>query len=93
MNVIAIITARSGSKSVPHKNIKNLGGMPLLGWVVKAASKSQLINKIMMTDFGGEVIVLSSADKQEANKKLDNFMYENFFKIEQQLILLNREIQ
>ena len=36
MNVVAIITARSGSKSVPDKNIKILGDKPLLGWTIKA---------------------------------------------------------
>jgi len=41
----------------------------------------QLMNKIMMTDFGGEVIVLSSVDKQEADKQLDIFMSQHFFEI------------
>jgi len=49
MNVIAIITARSGSKSIPHKNIRKLGGIPLLGWVVKAATKSKMIQKIILS--------------------------------------------
>jgi len=30
MNILAIIPARSGSKSLPHKNIKLLNGKPLL---------------------------------------------------------------
>lgn len=51
MKIIAIITARSGSKTIRHKNIRNLGGIPLLGWVVKATSKSTLIHKtILSTD-------------------------------------------
>jgi exosortase A len=48
----------------------------------------QLINKIMMTDFGGEVIVLSSANKFEADKDLDAFMSQNFFEIKQQVTLV-----
>jgi exosortase A len=47
----------------------------------------QLMNKIMMTDFGGEVIVLSSASKHEADKQLDLFMFQHFFDIKQQLTL------
>jgi len=51
MNITAIITARSGSKALPNKNIKELGGIPLLGWVVKAAKNSSLIeNVILSTD-------------------------------------------
>lgn len=48
---VAIITARSGSKSLPHKNIQELGGIPLLGWMIKALSKSKLVdNTILSTD-------------------------------------------
>ena len=35
--VIAVIPARGGSKSVPMKNIKNLGGRPLLAWAIEVA--------------------------------------------------------
>ena len=49
MSTIAIITARSGSKSVPNKNIRMLGDKPLLGWVVKAVSKSELVDKIILS--------------------------------------------
>jgi len=48
----------------------------------------QLMNKIMMTDFGGEVIVLSSASKHDADKQLDKFMSQNFSEIKQHLTLL-----
>jgi exosortase/archaeosortase family protein len=48
----------------------------------------QLTNKIMMTDFGGEVIVLSSSDPSNADNDLDKFMYEGFFKVKQHTILI-----
>src|SRR5574337_161322 len=51
MKIIAVITARSGSKSIPHKNIRDLGGIPLLGWTVKALKNSLLVDKtILSTD-------------------------------------------
>ena len=37
MNIIAFIPARSGSKSIADKNIKDLGGKPLLAWSTEAA--------------------------------------------------------
>lgn len=37
---IYIIPARGGSKGIPRKNIKPLGGLPLLGWTVRAAFES-----------------------------------------------------
>lgn len=49
MTVVAIITARSGSKSLPHKNIRELGGIPLLGWTIKALSKSTLVDNIILS--------------------------------------------
>lgn len=51
MNAIAIIPARSGSKGLPGKNIKKLGGLPLLGWGIKATLASKILqNTIISTD-------------------------------------------
>ncbi len=40
MNNLAIIPARSGSKGLKDKNIRNLGGMPLLAYSIRAAQAS-----------------------------------------------------
>ena len=45
MNVLAIIPARGGSKGIPHKNIRNLAGKPLIAYTIIAAKKSKLIDK------------------------------------------------
>lgn len=36
--ILWLMTARSGSKSVPHKNVKPLGGLPLLAYRLKSAA-------------------------------------------------------
>ncbi|XP_047241408.1 N-acylneuraminate cytidylyltransferase-like [Girardinichthys multiradiatus] len=36
-HVAALILARGGSKGIPQKNIKPLAGVPLIGWVLRAA--------------------------------------------------------
>jgi N-acylneuraminate cytidylyltransferase/CMP-N,N'-diacetyllegionaminic acid synthase len=41
MNILAIIPARSGSKRVPGKNVRPLGGKPLLLWTVDAAIEAK----------------------------------------------------
>src|SRR3990167_7581285 len=41
-SIIAFIPARSGSKSIPDKNIKLLGGKPLLVWSVEQGLKAGL---------------------------------------------------
>lgn len=35
--IAALILARGGSKGIPLKNIKMLAGVPLVGWVIRAA--------------------------------------------------------
>ncbi len=40
--VLVVIPARGGSKGLPGKNIKPLGGLPLLGWSAEALRRSGL---------------------------------------------------
>jgi len=49
MRRIAYIPARSGSKGIPKKNIKELCGRPLLGWMVEAAQKTGLFDRVMVS--------------------------------------------
>lgn len=49
MRRIAYIPARSGSKGIPKKNIRPLLGRPLLGWMVEAAQKTGLFDRIMVS--------------------------------------------
>ncbi|WP_050635354.1 cytidylyltransferase domain-containing protein [Candidatus Stoquefichus sp. SB1] len=67
MKKIAIIPARSGSKGLPHKNILNLYGKPLIAWTIEAAVKSNQFDKIIVStdskqygkiseEYGAEVI-------------------------------------
>lgn len=49
--VIAIIPARSGSKSVPNKNIQSLNGAPLMSYSIRTAQNLALVNQtIVLTD-------------------------------------------
>lgn len=49
MNILALIPARGGSKGVPRKNIKLLHDLPLIGYSIKCAQESKLINKIIVS--------------------------------------------
>lgn len=44
-HVAALILARGGSKGIPLKNIKMLAGVPLIGWVLRAAVDSELFDR------------------------------------------------
>lgn len=49
MRRIAYIPARSGSKGIPKKNIRPLCGKPLLRWMVEAALKTNLFDRVMVS--------------------------------------------
>lgn len=48
-NFVCIIPARSGSQRLKNKNIRLLGGKPLLYWTIKAAQKAKKIDSIFFT--------------------------------------------
>ncbi|NQV77510.1 MAG: acylneuraminate cytidylyltransferase family protein [Lutibacter sp.] len=47
--VLAYIPARSGSKGIPHKNIKLIAGLPLISYSIKAAQQSQFVDRIIVS--------------------------------------------
>jgi CMP-N,N'-diacetyllegionaminic acid synthase len=70
--VIAIIPARGGSKGLPGKNLRPLCGLPLIGWTVRKALGSGLLDLVMVStdspdiagvaaEFGAEVPFLRPA--------------------------------
>ncbi len=52
---LAIIPARSGSKGLPGKNIKELCGKPLIAWSIEVGLKSKYIDKVMVTTDSQEI--------------------------------------
>jgi N-acylneuraminate cytidylyltransferase/CMP-N,N'-diacetyllegionaminic acid synthase len=48
-SVLAIITARKGSKGIPGKNIKTLAGKPLIAWTIEQALSSHMISKVIVS--------------------------------------------
>ena len=65
-SILAIITARGGSKGVPGKNIKNLGGKPLIAWTIKAGKESKYIDRLITTSDSNEIIKVSVEYGSEA---------------------------
>ena len=47
--VLGVVGARSGSKSIPHKNIRELCGKPLMAWIIEAANKSKYISRLILS--------------------------------------------
>lgn len=47
--VLAFIGARSGSKGLVDKNIKQLNGLPLIAWTIKSALASKYIDEVVFS--------------------------------------------
>ncbi|MCH8310009.1 MAG: acylneuraminate cytidylyltransferase family protein [Chloroflexi bacterium] len=47
--IIALIPARSGSQRVPHKNIRPLGGHPLMAYSIAAAVNSGVFSEVLVS--------------------------------------------
>ena len=49
LNILAIIPARSGSKSVKDKNIRIMNGKPMLAYSIENALQSGLVNRVIVS--------------------------------------------
>ena len=49
MNVLAIITARGGSKRIPKKSIKDFCGKPIIAYSIEAALNSKSFDEVMVS--------------------------------------------
>lgn len=55
MSMIAIITARGGSKRIPKKNIKEFYGKPMLAYAIEAAKGAGIFDEIMVSTDSEEI--------------------------------------
>ncbi|MCB1041839.1 MAG: acylneuraminate cytidylyltransferase family protein [Acidobacteria bacterium] len=49
MKVLALIPARGGSKGIPGKNIRPLGGKPVIQWTIETALAAERISRVVVT--------------------------------------------
>ncbi len=97
--MIAIIPARSGSKGVPGKNIKLLGGIPLFAYSIIAARMMPSVSRVIVStdsqdyadiakEFGAEVPFLRPIDiSGDKSTDFDLFFHVlNWFKENENLV-------
>jgi len=72
MSVLAYIPARAGSKRIPRKNVRNLGGKPVLAHVIESIRRSGIADRVVVStddlgikkiaeSAGADVLALRSA--------------------------------
>lgn len=57
--ILAVITARGGSKGVPRKNIRMVGGKPLIAWTIEAAKASRHLDRVVLSSEDDEIIAVA----------------------------------
>ncbi len=61
MNYLAIVTARSGSKRLPNKNILNFIGRPLFEWSISAALDCPPVSRVVVSTDSAEYRAIALA--------------------------------
>lgn len=65
MKAIAFIFARGGSKGLPGKNIRSLGGKPLLAWAIEHALAVKRITRVIVSTDSDEIADVARAHGAE----------------------------
>lgn len=90
---LAIIPARSGSKGLPHKNIKQLNGKPMIAYTIQAAIQSDLFDRIIVStddeeyaqisrEYGAEVPFLRNEDLAQDHTTITDVLLDVLGKLE-----------
>jgi len=69
VEVIGIIPARGGSKSVPLKNIKNLGGRPLLVYSIESARRSESVDRLVVSTDSDQIARVALSNRVEVVRR------------------------
>lgn len=59
MKILAVIPARAGSKGIPNKNIRIVGGHPLIYYSIKNALESSCITHVVVSTDSPEVRIIA----------------------------------
>ena len=59
MKILGVIPARSGSKGVPRKNIRNIGGKPLIAYIIESARQVLGIDELIVSTDSEEIATIA----------------------------------
>ena len=60
--ILAIIPARGGSVGIPRKNVRALGGRPLISWTITQALRTEAVTRVVVSTDDSAGGVVSSDD-------------------------------
>ncbi|XP_056604607.1 N-acylneuraminate cytidylyltransferase A [Triplophysa dalaica] len=67
--IAALILARGGSKGIPLKNIKKLAGVPLIGWVIRAARDAEVFDSVWVSTDHDEIVKVAEEWGAKVHKR------------------------
>ena len=73
MSAIALIPARAGSVRIPGKNIKPLGGKPLIQWTINAALHSDCFDSVLVSSDDIQTLEIASNSGADVLRRPDEF--------------------
>lgn len=59
LKILHLVTARGGSKGIPHKNLQMVGELPLLAYKIRSAQKSALKGPVVVSTDCGEIAAVA----------------------------------
>ena len=65
-----MITARGGSKGVPYKNIREIAGLPLIAYKIRAAQRCGFLGRIIVSTDDSEIAEIAREYGAEVPNKL-----------------------
>lgn len=93
-HVAALILARGGSKGIPLKNIKMLAGVPLIGWVLRAAVDSNMFNSVWVSTDHDDIEKVAKAWGAKVHRRSPEVSKDSSTSLEtiQEFVRLNPEV-
>jgi CMP-N,N'-diacetyllegionaminic acid synthase len=62
--VLAVVPARAGSKGVPGKNLRKLGGLPLVAWSTRSALKARRVTDVVATSDSRAILAAAAVSER-----------------------------
>ena len=59
-NIIAVIPARGGSKGIPRKNMRLMGGKPLISYAIENALSSEFVDDVVVSSDSEEILAYAA---------------------------------
>jgi len=59
--ILAVLPARGGSKGIPRKNIRAVGGKPLLAWTIEEARRSRFVDRLVLSSDDPEIMAVAAS--------------------------------